>query len=343
MLRVNVVNVTPDTKSVETNRIESVDFLRGIASLMVCYTHTTVVLPSGFLHSSGKYGWLGVDIFFVISGFVIPYSLHKASYGLRDFGNFLLRRVTRVDPPYFVSIIFAVICTYICSLSPSWNGGGFSITLQQVALHLFYLNAFFKQDWVNDVYWTLAIEFQYYLMIGLLYPLLTCKNITRYIIFAALAVVSIVCASPDFKPFVVHWLFLFMIGILVFWNIAKSNNGKSFWVILLLLSLGSYFTLGLLITITGVLSALVILWFKKPDRFFLFLGKISYSLYLTHEFTGRKIISLGVRFFPGPLGQLFLLIVGLGASLSVAWLLYEFVERPAVLWSHKFSYQKQCV
>src|SRR5689334_14543570 len=90
-------------------RISTVDSLRGIASLAVCWFHLTNGNPSfltgGPLKSSGTYGWLGVEMFFVISGFVIPYSLHKAGYDLKSFGTFVAKRIIRLDPPYLVSIV----------------------------------------------------------------------------------------------------------------------------------------------------------------------------------------------------------------------------------------------
>jgi peptidoglycan/LPS O-acetylase OafA/YrhL len=65
----------------QSDRIVTVDALRGVASLSVAWFHLTQPNPAlapGIIKSSGAYGWLGVHIFFVISGFVIPYSLDKA-------------------------------------------------------------------------------------------------------------------------------------------------------------------------------------------------------------------------------------------------------------------------
>src|SRR5215210_4781626 len=71
----------------ERERIHGLDFLRGVASLAVCWFHLTsftYATPDGWFYSAlrrtGTYGWLGVEVFFVISGFVIPYSLHRAKY-----------------------------------------------------------------------------------------------------------------------------------------------------------------------------------------------------------------------------------------------------------------------
>src|SRR5260370_41397871 len=66
-----------------TPRVEIVDPLRGLAALAVAWFHFTN--GSGFvktewLQASGEYGWLGVDVFFVISGFVIPHSMYCGGY-----------------------------------------------------------------------------------------------------------------------------------------------------------------------------------------------------------------------------------------------------------------------
>src|SRR3954470_23823868 len=76
-------------------RIPVLDPLRGIAALAVTWFHFTNgrpgYLPSGLLKSSGSFGWLGVEVFFVISGFVIPYALWGAGYRIERLGRFMLK------------------------------------------------------------------------------------------------------------------------------------------------------------------------------------------------------------------------------------------------------------
>lgn len=68
-------------------KIAIVEVIRGLAALAVAWFHLTGTYPSGWVRASGSYGWLGVDAFFVISGFVVPYSIHRgfATYTVRDF------------------------------------------------------------------------------------------------------------------------------------------------------------------------------------------------------------------------------------------------------------------
>ena len=92
-------------------RIPFVDALRGTAAFAVMWHHFTC--GSGFVQTSllrwsGAYGWLGVHLFFVISGFVLPVSLDRRRYRLRQFGVELLRRLIRLEPPYLASLAVAV-------------------------------------------------------------------------------------------------------------------------------------------------------------------------------------------------------------------------------------------
>ena len=79
------------------SHIDVLDHLRGFAALAVCLFHLSFAnsgfLPAGDpIRSVGAFGYLGVEIFFVISGFVIPYSLSLRGYRLRDAPEFLIKR-----------------------------------------------------------------------------------------------------------------------------------------------------------------------------------------------------------------------------------------------------------
>ncbi|MEO6725174.1 MAG: acyltransferase family protein [Blastocatellia bacterium] len=109
-----------------TKRIHTLDALRGIASLAVCWFHLTngnpAFLPDGWLKLSGKFGWLGVEMFFVISGFIIPFSMRRAGYSIGDFPRFILKRIVRLDPPYLVAIVLTIGLAYLSSLAPGFRG-----------------------------------------------------------------------------------------------------------------------------------------------------------------------------------------------------------------------------
>ena len=116
-------------------------------------------------------------MFFVISGFIIPYALHRSSYRVTDYGRFILKRIIRLDPPYLVGILIVIALGYASSATPGFSGPPFEPSLAQVVLHLGYVNVLFGYPWLNPVYWTLAIELQYYLLVGLLFSAVAHRSI----------------------------------------------------------------------------------------------------------------------------------------------------------------------
>src|ERR1700761_6863297 len=120
-------------------RLPTLDALRGLAALSVMWFHFTKhMIPSigtGVVYTSGRYGWLGVEVFFVISGFVIPYAMHRAGYTISCYGKFLLKRITRLDPPYLLSIVFIIAYQYVLTRRSSYQGPPFQISLSQVLCH----------------------------------------------------------------------------------------------------------------------------------------------------------------------------------------------------------------
>lgn len=333
----------PQADSPVGNRLEVVDCLRGVAVLLVCFLHFTVGANNSFEAESiirrlGSYGWLGVEMFFVISGFIIPYSLHRAGYQPRNYPTFLLKRVLRLDPPYLFAVLLIIGLNYLVTLAPSFQGEPFKFSLPQALLHLAYLNTFFDYGWLNPVFWTLAIEFQYYLAVGLLFPLLAHKSPSvRSGLYVGLGLLA--CLLPE-ERFLCHWLFLFMLGMQVFqWRVALSSR-RSFGLGLALLSMGAWFTLGPLIAVVGVGTALVIALVRYQHPALLFLGAISFSLYLVHVPIGVKVMNLGARYVHGTFGNLVLVALALALSILGAYALYIWVEKPAQRWSSAMKYGK---
>src|SRR6202049_3596625 len=91
-------------------RLQAVEYTRGVAAFMVMWFHFTYLLPDGVLRASGLYGYLGVEAFFVISGFIIPYAMDLRHYRLgRDRFAVIRRRVLRLGAPPVVAVVFAIL------------------------------------------------------------------------------------------------------------------------------------------------------------------------------------------------------------------------------------------
>src|SRR5262245_37944926 len=95
-----------------------IDALRGVAAFSVACYHITrygsfpgparELIPA-FLQAWFDHGWMGVQFFFVISGFVIAYSVRNARITPGYVGNYALRRSIRLDPPYWTTIAFVLL------------------------------------------------------------------------------------------------------------------------------------------------------------------------------------------------------------------------------------------
>jgi peptidoglycan/LPS O-acetylase OafA/YrhL len=164
-----------------TPHIARLDVLRALAFLGVYTFHMTGPFPALKLTWNGNWfnyahwpavlypllpvgmGWLGVPLFFVLSGFCIHYStLKRGGEGNFSTGDFYWRRWLRIYPAYFV-------CVVVCALLSPWllikyfNGW-------QVVAHLFMVHNFLKMTFegLNGPLWSLGVEAQFYL----LYPFL---------------------------------------------------------------------------------------------------------------------------------------------------------------------------
>ena len=193
-------------------RISVINALRAFAALAVAWGHF-VAGQGKWLGIFGKYGYLGVDIFFVISGFVIPWSLYRTRYGFRDYPRFLLKRNVRLYPPYLASIAISILATNLIMV-PLFKIPHMTVTGRDLLLHFTYLNDLFKVKWVNVVYWTLAIEFQWYLLVGLVMPLLASRNRWSRFLTPTAMVLSYWAIPHDRLVF--YYLPIFLIGVFVF-------------------------------------------------------------------------------------------------------------------------------
>jgi len=341
----------------DSKRLTSLDFLRGIASFGVCWFHlcyfTYPTADDNFYHLlrlTGKYGWLGVQVFFVISGFVIPYSLYNSGYRLKHFPTFMLKRVVRLDPPYVVTILLTIFLglAYTILTGHRFEVEGAPVSTVRVLLHFAYLNVFFGYVWLNPVFWTLAIEFQYYILAGLTFPLLVSLKLRTRII--SLVVLSAVCLAGRYKvshgvrfdAFIFHFLFLFQMGIATFQYVVGIIRKKEFLIVLSAAILGCLVTLGFAQTMAGVFAVTCALLYRRRNFVSDFLGRISYSLYLLHWPVGHVFLSVvGAKLLHAQTGlaRLAVLLMATAVTLASSALLYFTVERPSQAWSSRIRYR----
>jgi peptidoglycan/LPS O-acetylase OafA/YrhL len=306
--------------------------LRGFAALLVVLFHFVLGSPDRFselpmLQNIASYGHLGVQVFFVISGFVIPYSMYLSKYEYPNFGKFIWKRLVRLEPPYLVSILICLIIAYISTISPYYRGNPLRFSWQQLALHIGYLNAFFNYDWLNVVYWTLAIEFQYYILIAILFPIFMWKTEYSFII-ALLACAYLSFLFPEKQFFFKHSpLFLFGIALFLFKVNKISFLHLSFFLLINIVF--CFFSCDFTSTIFGLITFFIILFTCIKNNIFIFLGSISYSLYLLHVPIGQRILNISENFVSNQAVLAGVMIMCIAVMIFISWLFYWFVEKPS--------------
>jgi peptidoglycan/LPS O-acetylase OafA/YrhL len=304
--------------------IQQVDYIRAIASMAVALFHLGGKALPGL-----KYGWLGVYMFFLLSGFIICWAIPQ-NYSWRLSGKFILKRVIRIEPPYIISIILAIIINFfwIDHYHPDWLNA---------VCHLAYLNGFLGQSYLSPVYWTLGIEFQFYLFVALCFPFFTDKWGQWILVllclpaaFIKLPVVTLIGNFP-----------VFALGILYYLHLVKGKSIKQIILPGILIAACSVYTVGAMQTMAALLALGLLLLPLKRSPVISFFSKISFSLYLTHDMIGANtVVWLGgllpkTLFFKG-----IEFVTGLAVSILFALIFYKLVEAPCLKLSKKLSYQE---
>lgn len=314
-------------------RLSELDTLRGIAALLVCLLHF------GFCN----FGITGLDLFFMISGFVIFMSISNS----KSLKSFWIARFIRLFPIYILSIFIALFFCRICIVpSPiSWNF---------VAGNLVMLQPVFKTTYFSIVYWTLYIEMMFYLFISVIWVIKMFKNMewvlliflllslclhSSYLLINSKSIERIYILTRGYLP-LVSYFHIFASGIVFYLIYSKglklihvlllslclfltcithniSGNAMYFigWPVRLLIVAGFYLAFFLIINHKARLLS---------SPYLTVTGAISYALYLEHSTFGIWV----KEFFSGKIGLVFSSIIGIIASLILAFLITYFYDLP---------------
>jgi len=320
-----------------SRRDATVDGLRGLAVLLVVLWHVlrADVFGVHWFHALNL-GRMGVQLFFVISGFVIGALLSDREFDLRALARFMMRRMVRLTPPYFAAIALALALFEIFRRA---NPAGVYLELRPDLLlcSLAYLCYPLGLPLYVNVGWSLEIEVQFYLLACCSVPLVLARG-ARTAWLTAACLVAIAPFAPEVTalryapPFVVGMAIVAYrrgtLGLPVF---ALLSVGLSAWwgAFLGEPETGTILALGALAIALEVHMPAALVW----------LGGISYSLYLVHVPLAPAFVS-AVKRGGYPVDGLWMWLwcgTAIAAAIAVAWLLHRYVEAPATRWSRAIA------
>ncbi len=340
--------------------IKNIQGLRAVAALLVVFVH--LGNPNGFEHrylanphpfteALARIGYLGVDLFFLISGFIMVVTTFRAKEKKLSSINFLKRRIIRIYPPLWIINTF-VLAVFL--LKPSLVNSHSAVPTNIWASYLLLPQA---GNALVLVAWTLVYEMFFYLVfaLGLLGGLRT-LTLTLIAWVSLLALANRINPDPQNiyvaflqNPIVSEFILGAAIGIMSRKSFPSWFAMTSFLagligslIVAIPLALGSrgfpegWTRVESAIPLAGILLGLVLLerrFGAWTPRYVQRLGDASYSLYLWHipTLTLMGIILHGAHLHT-PLAQVLGLLLTMTAVIAVAMVVYRCLELPLTNW-----------
>ncbi|MFB4308729.1 acyltransferase family protein [Actinomadura sp. GTD37] len=338
------------TPPVARPRLVELDLLRFVAAVVVMLHHFVGRIAGWgvenhhnmpFLAPVTHFGNLGVDLFFLISGFVILMS----AWG-RGVGDFAVSRTVRIFPAYWFGVSLSLLGFMAIGQTPAAGHGPLAPYLPNLTM----LQTGIGVPSMENVYWTLWVELHFYVLIALLvWRGITYERCVAFMVgWVLLAVFAQEAdAVPLMAALMTPWAPYFVAGM-AFYLIHRFGPNLLLWLI----ASGCW---ALAVdyrqatvnddlawprvwdaAITGgVTFAFLIMALVATHQFpavrwrgFTVLGALTYPLYLVHESVGRTLDEL----LRSHLGRWTLLAVSCAAALLCAYLVQRFVEEPLQRW-----------
>ncbi|HWT72497.1 MAG TPA: acyltransferase [Oxalicibacterium sp.] len=336
-----------------SKRMAELDGLRGLAILLVVMFHFYVRWPEIYPYRGDyaefflfKYGFLGVQLFFMISGFVIFMSL-DASKGVFSF---VRKRWIRLFPAMLTVSIFLLISAPLFIERPFGEPELIDLLPGLLFIEGSFLRHLFALD-VHDLegaFWSLYVEVRFYLMVSVMYFTAGRKRavLGLFAIAFVLTLMKLLAVGAGIKSellqtamfvmghiLVGHWLYWFLIGIVSYFVYKGELQRWAYPCVLLLLGLAllpMYKDPLKILAAAGVAAIFIaVTWHGKLQGLFrwplfAFFGMISYPLYLIHENAGVALIIKGGKLDLLP--HLALPVVALAIMVVPAYLVAVHIE-----------------
>lgn len=336
-------------------RIRELDGLRAVAVLMVVLYHYFQSFPTDFPYGDRifpgvAFGYLGVHLFFMISGFAIAFTLNHASGPLM----FIRHRFFRLWPPMLVCsmLTFIVMHGVDTPFTEAWRVGpeGFLPSLTFIAPFI-WDKIIPVSNWIDGAYWSLFVEVRFYFWAFVIAAIFGNRNLAVALPGSAIALAIIWHFTANMALifyldtlFFVQYLPLFAAGVLTYQAFTRPQNPQIYtgfalmWIVEM--------TMLANVTECGIVSIFFFLFLVLIERRSWFavctarplvtVGLTSYSLYLLHQNIGGAVLSSLSPGWPVWSYALVALCV-VGVIMLLAHGVYEFVERPSQSLARRFD------
>lgn len=324
-----------------SHRLVEVDTLRGLAALAVVFFHFTTRFGELFEGHppptlAFTTGYFGVNLFFIISGFVIFMTLEKTKKPM----DFVVSRFSRLFPAYWFAIFLTLVITHLLGLPGKLVGIGTALA------NMLMIHGFFNIPHVDGVYWTLEVELLFYCGMFLLYRMKRLDDIHLVLLGLLLLRITYYLLEHQFgislpwilfRILILQYIPWFALGISVYLLVNRQKAGV--WIpaartavfSVLTLLICESFAVSLLAIVFATTVFLAASGHLSLLRFspLVWLGTISYPLYLLHENIGWAVILwLLSAHVPMDLA----IMVTLGVVLLLASVVNRMIEQPAMRW-----------
>lgn len=352
-------------------RLSHIDSLRGISALYVMAGHAMneylaklsrdVPIPFECLKQFTS-ALAGVMLFFAISGYVIPFSFQgKGFEGARQF---IIRRFFRLFPIYWVVLSFSLVVLFVFKNPIN--------SLETILWNFTMIPKVFNEKFVLHVAWTLAHELLFYFICLILF-LLGWLDQSRKIGIAILGLSGmywlirfgewcgfLAPASTFFQKTVLISLPLMFWGTLCRFKQEGKCTGMIEKIGLAFIPLQSLvllfcrlfytresvranFPVSFAISIALAVAIFILgtTRYKITNRFLVWCGTISYSIYLLHMYALVRAINFFNQFYPGTPSYFLIVVAGGALTCLVGAVGYYFIERPSIMFSKRITARRQ--
>jgi peptidoglycan/LPS O-acetylase OafA/YrhL len=323
---------------VPDKRNHFIDLLRIVAASWVALFHFNQPIPNidNWYRGFCKFGYVGVPIFFVVSGYCILIAL---GHGAQPF-KFAIRRFFRIFPPYWFSLLLIVIIIAGEKLITGTNSVAFPKNITGILATIALLtNPLTNVPTVNWVYWTLPYEVMFYLVV-----FITTFFNRKYLPVIFIVITLLTFLLPPMVggalSFFKYWP-MFMLGVCVYYLVHGLQPKLTIALTILTIINILFCGLGLSYVITAlIIAALIYLNHLRPMKQNLFskYGDVSYSLYLIHVPVGEYVLGrlkagFQTNIFTNIIYDVLLLVL----CIILSSLMFKYVELPAIKYGKRIA------